>query len=355
MGPSQVLDMRSDLADRLEEPLFREGLGKMIHAEAAALLSGNREWEDLSAREMEAITEQSEQVANSFIERLATAVRLSEAYRVVPDMVALLKHAAVSLEDEDRFDHSLAPTPGGMVHFDEPLLIGEDTESGTRLLADWLIWGPGMSLNDGGVRTAAFWMIDMDRQKDNDFLRFLAEKDYFGKIRRVLGRWYLIAWDGFVDGTSLGPQQITGLWESPGEGGGVGASVALATQAKTGDVGEPVQENDGRLLYALWLLLDQTIVKLHEEDLERPSKRRALRKGLPPRVTTLALRRAEHRPAEGETDVEWHHRWIVRGHWRWQACGAGRAERKRIWIDPHVKGPEDAPLKQSEKVYSLQR
>lgn len=35
------------------------------------------------------------------------------------------------------------------------------------------------------------------------------------------------------------------------------------------------------------------------------------------------------------------HRHIVRGHYRNQAHGAGRADRRRIWIAPHWKGPED--------------
>jgi len=31
---------------------------------------------------------------------------------------------------------------------------------------------------------------------------------------------------------------------------------------------------------------------------------------------------------------------VVRGHWRNQVCGPKRAERKRIWIEPHLRGPE---------------
>lgn len=36
------------------------------------------------------------------------------------------------------------------------------------------------------------------------------------------------------------------------------------------------------------------------------------------------------------------HRFIVRGHWRNQAVGPGRAERRKTWIAPHWKGPEGA-------------
>ena len=34
-------------------------------------------------------------------------------------------------------------------------------------------------------------------------------------------------------------------------------------------------------------------------------------------------------------------RFIVRGHWRNQAYGTGLKERRRRWIEPHWKGPEE--------------
>lgn len=38
------------------------------------------------------------------------------------------------------------------------------------------------------------------------------------------------------------------------------------------------------------------------------------------------------------------HRWPVQGHWRNQACGPGRTERKRVWIADHENGPKGKPL-----------
>ncbi len=35
---------------------------------------------------------------------------------------------------------------------------------------------------------------------------------------------------------------------------------------------------------------------------------------------------------------------LVRGHWRDQACGPGWSKHKTIWIEPYWKGPEDAPI-----------
>jgi hypothetical protein len=54
------------------------------------------------------------------------------------------------------------------------------------------------------------------------------------------------------------------------------------------------------------------------------------------------------------TQVEYSHRWWVIGHWRQQACGPGRTQRRPVWISPHIKGPEGAPLVE-ERVYVWKR
>lgn len=56
--------------------------------------------------------------------------------------------------------------------------------------------------------------------------------------------------------------------------------------------------------------------------------------------------------AEGQPR-EYRHRWSVRGHWRQQPYGPGRSQRRRVWIDAHTKGPEDAPMVGDEVVYVL--
>lgn len=82
--------------------------------------------------------------------------------------------------------------------------------------------------------------------------------------------------------------------------------------------------------------------------------------GMPRRqlVTTISLRRLEHKPPEpGEQDRsrEYTHRWVVRGHWRQQAHGPKRGQRKVIWVPSHVKGPEGAPLLAREHVHVWRR
>lgn len=51
---------------------------------------------------------------------------------------------------------------------------------------------------------------------------------------------------------------------------------------------------------------------------------------------------------------EYHVRWWVKGHWRQQAVGVGRKLRRPVYIAPHIKGPEGAPLK-TERVHKWTR
>ena len=112
--------------------------------------------------------------------------------------------------------------------------------------------------------------------------------------------------------------------------------------------------NVKRYVHALWLLMQQKVVQTDSEHLRKTGLRSATAAGLTaPAMRLVQLRRSAGNRSKGESTVEWASRWVVRGHWRWQAHGVGRAERKRLWIDPYIKGPEDAPLVVSTKVYDV--
>lgn len=55
---------------------------------------------------------------------------------------------------------------------------------------------------------------------------------------------------------------------------------------------------------------------------------------------------------KNESDLEYYHRWIVRGHLRNQFYPSKNCH-EIIWIDPYAKGPEDKPFK--EHVYNVIR
>lgn len=102
--------------------------------------------------------------------------------------------------------------------------------------------------------------------------------------------------------------------------------------------------NIQRPVQCLWRLMQQTIATRDATEPTRPVRRRAARASFPERrITVIRLRRPHAPPSEdGARTVEWSHRWLVSGHWRWQPYKDGI--RRQIWISPYIKGPDDKPL-----------
>lgn len=102
------------------------------------------------------------------------------------------------------------------------------------------------------------------------------------------------------------------------------------------------------------MLMHQPLAEVAQESPDRATQKRVRRAGYEPRpIRVIELRRPKS-AGSGDGSTEYHHQWIVRGHWRnhWHPK---REVHRPIWIAPHVKGPEGAPLIGGEKVYALKR
>ncbi|MDJ0342269.1 hypothetical protein QMK19_03585 [Streptomyces sp. H10-C2] len=111
----------------------------------------------------------------------------------------------------------------------------------------------------------------------------------------------------------------------------------------------------GRTIRAVWSLMQQPLATCSEVDLDRAVRKRLRRSGTEPGpVRVVKLRRPAHSACHGDGDREYHHQWVVRGHWRQQWYPAREVHRP-VWIAPHIKGPEGAPLIGGEKVYAWKR
>jgi hypothetical protein len=110
---------------------------------------------------------------------------------------------------------------------------------------------------------------------------------------------------------------------------------------------------------AAWLLMTQPgVTDVDHQRLTRQQQRRAAREGYTTTdVKIVRLRAARAGEAVGEEDGgrAYTVRWMVRGHWRQQPYGPQRALRRPVWINPHVKGPADAPLTHTERVVLVDR
>ncbi len=121
---------------------------------------------------------------------------------------------------------------------------------------------------------------------------------------------------------------------------------------------------EGRRKVDLWLALSSFLnspyIPKEERTLSGRYRRTMLREGshrVDQAVRFVDLRptapaAADEGPADGGDGHRYHVRWLVRGHTRAQWYPKERSHRL-VWIAPHLKGPEDAPLKQS--VYRVVR
>lgn len=114
---------------------------------------------------------------------------------------------------------------------------------------------------------------------------------------------------------------------------------------------------DRRFAASLWAVLQQHRLTERVTVLpDRARRRQNERAGyVNDPVQVIHLRRPEYRPVETEGTPGRHVsvRFPVRPHWRNQACGPGRLDRRLILVPPHLRGPEDAPMVHTERIWKL--
>jgi hypothetical protein len=134
---------------------------------------------------------------------------------------------------------------------------------------------------------------------------------------------------------------------------------------KPRSMGLDVQNDDrherlGQYLAAALALMEQRIIVSQPERPPRSTRKRAAEVwSHEPTIRVIQLRRAvnpnEHREP-GSEPIEWSCSWVVRGHWRQQACGEGRLERRPVFVLPYLKGDLEKPLKApADRVFAVTR
>lgn len=347
MSPTLIIDHHLDLLTRFSDSRFFEVIKNGFErSHYSAGRGSGRRWQ----------MDQRNAIAQTGMLRQQVATAYN--YRVTADMCQLLHHAAESLDESDRLDASLAPTRSGMVRFDVPVSIFD--VRGREMLAHWLIWGPvRVSFeSDGSAEeiTMLTWF------NDNDFPDAVGRGVHstnadIGETdlewaQQVMGRWNWIGSELMLPGGDLGPPRI------------ITPENVKQTVIEEGDTPSESTTNLIRYAHALWLMLNQTIAKVDVEKPERAGRRRAEKQKIPAQVSVIKLRKTVYPEREhGESEVDWSHRWFVRGHWAWRNCSAyldgaqpyERGYRRRVYISGYVKGDPSLPLVITDKVYSLEQ
>jgi hypothetical protein len=114
--------------------------------------------------------------------------------------------------------------------------------------------------------------------------------------------------------------------------------------------------NDMTLFAAMLAFLQQKIVIPVRQAAPRSFRRQAAReqRELPP-LNVIKLRHHIYKKTDGEPhEVDWAWQWLVKGHWRDQWYPSIQRHQP-IWISPYMKGPEDKPFKDSERIFAVIR
>lgn len=238
----------------------------------------------------------------------------STLWWVSPEMCDVVDVARTSLPPDYRLHPSDVPDPSGLLFFAKPMPGIDTFRPDTPMYISAMQWFPAMRPTGEHILAIAIWT-----QAVNTF-----------KLWGMVGINY---WP---------------LNEPLSNGWSVPADEEAGRGVESGD------EDRGRLL-ATWLLSTQSNVSTVENmHADRATRRRCQRAGLPSTVRVVNLRRPKsHSNGDGSTTVDWSHRWIVSGHWRNQPYGPQRSLRRPVWIAPHIKGPEDAPLIEKTVVKAL--
>lgn len=122
-------------------------------------------------------------------------------------------------------------------------------------------------------------------------------------------------------------------------------------------ISDPWARRIVHIIGAAWLLMQQPTVATQTRQrgmLYGGGARKPKKQDL---IQVIDLRRLARGTKDTEVKHEgreYHTRWLVRGHWRQQRVGPGRKYTRPVFVAPHIKGPDGAPLK-TERVNAWRR
>lgn len=325
LGPRRLPEIRAELAAWLTDT----GPGGGPHTWASGFD------EDTAARERASAA------------RWAASLTAADLFFIAADMTRLAVSAGLALPAYRMHPQDL-PAPHGLVMWEEPVtggFHGGEITNAPIIAATWAVRGSGIH-----VRTWA---------RREDWIAYMAEGDERAGIRPLT--------PAEVRTLRLqAPQPITAMSEAtlpfgvrPGW---------LTSPPPEGTTLHQLQDHAqtwGRLeqaeraLVVTWLLMGQTLATAQDVQPTKASAKFISRIN-PALLSTTRYVQLRHKAAvpearadsDGPTGRSYRHRWMVRGHWR-NAWYPSRQDHRPVWIDPHLKGPDGAPILDPGKLVSV--
>lgn len=288
-------------------------------------------------------------------ERLAAAdwslaLRASQLFYASTDMTRLAVSAGLALPSYRLHPEDL-PATHGLIVWEDPVTDsaeGGEYTAAPLTAASWAVRGGGVHVRTWCTREK--WIAAQIPGDPRTGLRDLTHTE----IRRLRTRYPQPIVNLFATYLPFG--RVPGwLAASPKDTSGLSIA-AIEDLNRAHDRSQQAE----RALIVTWLLMGQTLVR--QERVEAPkSAVKHIRRLDPALLTSARYVQLRHRSvhAEERGSVEgaggsYHHRWVVRGHWRNHWYPSRQAHRP-IWIDDHWKGPEGAPILDPDKLVSVLR
>jgi hypothetical protein len=375
MKPTEALDIRANFKSKCGDSLWKELVKQTIMISSGAkfykekLASTHEQKEDIIIRE---------KAIEVYVEDAIRAGMSAECFFIKDEMTDLILFASEKLDETDLFDPTLAPTDKGFAYFEKPVPLID--VRGRKLLINIITWEKIFNEETGNFQITMSCWNDTARTPDEVAIEIISSKNKaLQELLKKIGRFHWINSEMIKSGIIVGSKEIKLTEKALQEIKETTFDKSYGVKQKDNSFDynrlsdkawEEYKEkiitnptNIVRILHAYWLLMSQTIVEQSKEKGDRAQRRRLERENCPTEVVVIQFRKRKYYNERGEETeeskkIDWSHRWLVGGHWRWQPYKdpVSKGEiKKRIWINPYVKGPEDKPLVMKDKVYVLAR
>lgn len=243
----------------------------------------------------------------------------AELWWVDRDSTALVRDMSIGCPADATGDGDLLPVPFGMLVFAEPIgsgpLFPDDDDEAALLSISMIVWHRQMNPDTG------------------------------------LCSWALMLW-----GSAFEPDGSPLNGYTPNNFAPFVSLIWRDGQTVESALNEDEQWCRGFpwLMSVMALAREPRLATTTDEEPDRASRRRAKRAGIDLGATRVIYARPSIGGHAGSGEGHaYKHRWIVSGHWRSQPYGEGMKLRRPVYIAPHVKGPDGAPLLHGEKVRAI--
>ena len=289
--------------------------------------------------------------------RMQVAVETGYTFYVSPHMEALVTPAAEALPEDDILTVQDLPTPQGFLWIPGGLTVLD--VRGRVLKYNGALW------TSYGGEVFVWWLTDKYDPADmtNHEIKATAPKGYWEKFPQLTPGGETRARFGepvpqYLGQTKVIPPEYRQAMHWDEKQGLVFWSEKGYTSEELQDWLTPTMGPDPsfRWMLACWRLMQQSVTRLEDETMPRQLRKLGQRAGIPNDIVTVINLRSTPVRGDGQSAVEWSHRWLRRGHWRRQPYKLdGEWVHKTIWIHPTVCGPEGLPLVIKDHVYNLTR